>query len=710
MRFGVVHRFMTNALAALGVIALVSSGQFSLTVSIVLLVGLVLALGVRESWQKHRFFRHVDTVALVIVIGAQIARLSFGAPLIDILIEFAAALQVIRLATRRGAAHDQQVIVLALLHLIAGTVLGGGLGYGLCFAGVLVVAPGALVLSHLRREVEGNYRQGARDRTGLPVDVPRILRSRRVVGRTFILVTCLLSIPIILFTGALFIAFPRVGLSLLMLNRQSSERRIGFSDRVDLGDVGALQADRTVALRVEPPSLPADPPLFLSMHLRGSALDQYDGRAWSRSESHLRPVESMYGVVARDNARPPDASAPRWRIDLEPMEPPVLFLPRKASGFVLRNQEALLPTTRAVAYRGPEGEFRYQPSERGIEYQVVMGDVEVAEMADLGRGQRDRYLRVPENLPPRVAALAREWTVGSSTPLEKAQAIEKRLEADYKYDNNSPSGGTAQPLDHFLFESKRGHCEYYSTAMAIMLRVVGVPTRNVTGFIGGTFNKFGRFYVVRQSDAHSWVEAYVDGRGWTTFDPTPPGGSQSETAGVGPWGSLLDFLDATAQRWNRHVVNYDLEQQYSLFERVASRTAPVREAGRGKTATIVVLIVVGLVVGGVVVYRLRRRTPRTKEKLEVREKSRAETRATALYENLESALGIHGIHRAPSVPPLRHAETLVKANHPLARDVLEITEFYLAARFSLDAPTDRDFAANEARIRELRSNRQPRAS
>ncbi len=104
------------------------------------------------------------------------------------------ALQIIRLATRRGAAHDQQVIVLALLHLIAGTVLGGGLGYGLCFVGFLVVAPGALVLSHLRREVEGNYRQGARDRTGLPVDVPRILRSRRVVGQPFLLVTCSLAV------------------------------------------------------------------------------------------------------------------------------------------------------------------------------------------------------------------------------------------------------------------------------------------------------------------------------------------------------------------------------------------------------------------------------------------------------------------------------------------------------------------------------------
>src|SRR5262249_57936210 len=147
-----------------------------------------------------------------------------------------------RLATRKGAAHDQQVIVLALLHLIAGTVLGGGLGYGLCFIGFLIVAPGALVLSHLRREVEGNYRQGARDRTGLPVDVPRILRSRRVVGRGFLATTCLLSVPIFLFTAALFIVFPRVGLSLLLINHPRSGRMVGFSDHVDLGDVRVLRS------------------------------------------------------------------------------------------------------------------------------------------------------------------------------------------------------------------------------------------------------------------------------------------------------------------------------------------------------------------------------------------------------------------------------------------------------------------------------------
>ena len=184
MRFGVVHRVMTDALAALGVLALLTSGELDPWVYASCWCGLVVALLLPEPLQIKPALAALRAVALASRCSWSRlrSRCERARALLVVAIEFAAGLQIIRLATRRGAAHDQQVIVLALLHLIAGTVLGGGLTYGLCFLGFLVVAPGALVLSHLRREVEGNYRQGARDRTGLPVDVPRILRSRRVIG------------------------------------------------------------------------------------------------------------------------------------------------------------------------------------------------------------------------------------------------------------------------------------------------------------------------------------------------------------------------------------------------------------------------------------------------------------------------------------------------------------------------------------------------
>jgi len=279
VRFGLIHRIMTDSLAALGLLALISSGELNHWLAVAILIGLAIAVVIPESFQDRPLVRRVGVALPLALLGMQAVRLFTGASLLETAVEFAAGLQVIRLGTRRGAAHDQQVIVLALLHLIAATVLGSGLAYGLCFLGFLVIAPGALVLSHLRREVEGNYRQGARDRTGLPVDVPRILRSRRVIGRSFLIFTCLLSVPIFLFTLALFVAFPRVGLSLLLLSHPKAERMVGFTERVDLGGVGRLRSDPTIVMRVEVPNLPKEPPPRVALYLRGAAFDTYRARA-----------------------------------------------------------------------------------------------------------------------------------------------------------------------------------------------------------------------------------------------------------------------------------------------------------------------------------------------------------------------------------------------------------------------------------------------
>ncbi|EYF06536.1 transglutaminase TgpA family protein [Chondromyces apiculatus] len=706
MRFGIVHRIMTDALAALGVIALVMSGSFNRFVSWAILIGLALALMVRESWQRHPALRHLDTGALLFVVAAQIVRVIFtDASVLDVLVEFAAALQVIRLATRKGAAHDQQVIVLALLHLIAGTVLGGGLGYGLCFLGVLIVAPGALVLSHLRREVEGNYRQGARDRTGLPVDVPRILRSRRVVGRSFIAVTCLLSIPIFAFTAVLFAIFPRVGLSLLLLNRGNTPRMIGFSGKVDLGVVGVLRSDPKLAMRVEVPGLPEPPPPRVTLHLRGTALDAYDGRSWSQSEVFRRPAEIDAGLVPLERY-PDPATEASLRIDLEPIDPPVIFLPPHATGLRIkpRAQPGMEPGT--TAFRGPEGEFRYQPiDDRGLVYEVFLSRRKTATFQRLPSSERRRYLQLPKDIPPRIADLARDWAGSAEQPAEKARAIEARLRSDYRYDLASPSGKDPQPLDHFLFESKRGHCEFYSTAMAVMLRTLDVPTRNVTGFVGGTWNRFGRFYAVRQGDAHSWVEVFLDGEGWVTFDPTPPADAAPKSEVQGAWAYLRDLIEATSQRWDRHIVGYDRTQQVSLFQALTSR---YRRGGGGATAgwsRSPVLLVAGVafaVAGAVLYWRWRKGRGGRGSEGPSDQRSPSAILATSLYESLDAAMNVQGIPRAPGIPPLRHAELLQALDHPLADEVASLTAIYLRARFGGQQITEPEARIYEQRVKAIR--------
>jgi protein-glutamine gamma-glutamyltransferase len=715
VRFGLVHRIMTDALAALGVLAVVNTASMSPWTTGFVVAGLALALAVPESWQAKPALRHLATIGPLTLFAVQGVRLLAGRPALDVAIEFAAILQIIRLTTRRGAAHDQQIIVLALLHFVAGTVLGGGLSYGLCFIGFLIVAPGALVLSHLRREVEGNYRQGARDRTGLPVDVPRILRSRRVVGRGFLATTCLLSVPIFLFTAALFIVFPRVGLSLLLLNHRNGDRMIGFSDKVDLGEVGAIRDVPALALRFDVEDLPEPRPPKLTLRLRGTAFDKYDGRRWERTQSKTHtggPRSSDTLAIAR---MPDPTRDRRITIELEPIDPTVVFLPPRTVALQLRTQQQAIVGEPLELSRGPEGEVRYQgEGAHGLRYDAFIATDREPIVEALSAQDRPRYLELPRDTPERIAQLAHEWADPQPSAYLKAKAIEEHLKHDFKYQLGSPSGGKPQPVDHFLFESKKGHCEFFSTAMAIMLREVGIPSRNVTGFVGGTYNRFGHYYAVRQGDAHSWVEAYLDDpiHGWVTFDATPTSGAQPLQDTTGAWVYMRDLLEALSQRWNRYVIGYDLKTQVRIFEDLSRRYERFRNrtgANHGSLEkvtrpSVLAGVVLALGLAGYIVWR-RRRSPKVLAP-EAGEKPRVDPKleaATALYRTLEMALATQGIARPPALPPLRHAEDLTARQHPLGRSILELTTVYIQARFggaAIDETAQRDY---ERRVKEIRT-------
>jgi hypothetical protein len=281
------------------------------------------------------------------------------------------------------------------------------------------------------------------------------------------------------------------------------------------------------------------------------------------------------------------------------------------------------------------------------------------------------------------------------------------------------SGAAKNPLDHFLFESKGGHCEFYSTGMAVLLRTLGVPTRNVTGFIGGTFNRFGRYYAVRQGDAHSWVEVYLDGRGWTRFDPTPPADAAPRSDITGVLAFVRDFVEATAQRWNRHVVGYDLKQQISLYRSMRTSYAelkqrsPILRDAIGSPRRTLALFGGLALVGFAFVWLRRNRRAAAGARPTSSPREAAALQVVELYRALDAALAARGAPRPVSTPPLLHARGLVDAGHPLGTDALELTELYLACRFGGRTLSDEDrrqFARRVRLMRQVRVEARPEAA
>jgi transglutaminase-like putative cysteine protease len=683
MRFGFVHRILLDTLIALGMFSLVATGEFGNVGSVALVLALLFAFLLPTAWQERRGMRLFGTYAPLVLFAVQLLRWADGSNPLTIAVEFTALLQIIRVATRRGAIHDQQLIALSLLQLIAATVLGGGLTFALCFIGFVLITPSALVLSHLRREVEGNYRQGARDRTGLPVDVPRILRSRRVISRGFVLFISLLSLPVFLVTTVIFVSFPRVGLSLLLLEPSRPSRMVGFSDRVDLGGMGALHSDPTLAMRITYPELPLEPPKRIALYLRGTALDRYERSSWSRTKTDRRNLTNIGTQYALDRF-PDPVRDPSLTIELEPIEPPVLFVPEQTVALELLPHSNQVLVAAPIIYQGAESELRYSrlDDRRGPKYRVYLQSGPTFHTPVLSGEERQRYLQLPASFTTSLHDLARLWSGSDDEPLAIANRVLERLRKEYRYDLNSPSGKTNNPLEHFLLVSKRGHCEFYSTAMALLLRSKNVPTRNVTGFAGATYNRYGRFYAVRQGDAHSWVEAWIDGYGWKRFDPTPTAPVIAPNAYERWVTTVRDVIEAMSQRWSRHVERYDLRQQVELFGGMRHHVGHAVKwvLPRGLLKQIATFSGLVLMVVVAMVYFWRRRNRRsTKETLS--EVTAVSQEIVRLYQLLEQVLAKRGAGRPATTPPLAHALALIALGHPLAAEILDLTKWYLEVRF-----------------------------
>jgi len=354
----------------------------------------------------------------------------------------------------------------------------------------------------------------------------------------------------LLVAAPLFALLPRVRGPYLLAGGPSGgtarSSAAGFSDEMSLDLIGRIRGNPEIALRIE---LAGRHPVPGTLRLKAATYEVWEGRRWRRSDAQGTLRRGGLEDVFRLSS---GSIAGNARIRLEPLRAASLPIP----------VETLAVDADIPAVRLDEGGALFLsgiPSEP-LEYTARLGAAPRSAAAEPG-APGDRSLDL-EGVTDRIRGLAAEWA-GQGTVAERAGRIERHLLTDYGYTLEFIGRGGESPLEHFLFEAKRGHCEYFASAMVLLLRSQGIPARLVTGFYGAEQSYWDEGWIVRQSNAHAWVEAFVPDSGWTTFDPTPPDG-RPLGAERSVWLSMRQAYESLVLRWDRYVLSYDFYDQVGV--------------------------------------------------------------------------------------------------------------------------------------------------
>jgi transglutaminase-like putative cysteine protease len=340
-----------------------------------------------------------------------------------------------------------------------------------------------------------------------------------------------------------------------------------------------------------------------------------------------------------------------------------------------------------------------------------------AASADYPAPIREVYLQLPK-LDSRIVELARQVTLRAPTAYDKAAAIELFLRTRFGYTLQLPPVSPADPLANFLFERRAGHCEYFASAMTVMLRTLGIPARYINGFLPGEYNEVGEDFIVRASDAHSWVEVYFPEYGWIPFDPTPP----AEERARGLLGHLALYWDWFELRWNEWVINYDFLHQVVLaqtlqrashdwtdrarahlarlhrdtIERFKSWEARAINAPHAAPLAMGILLLLVLLLCG----RALARWLVTSWGLRVSPDSRLAPRlATLYYQQMLRLFARRGLRKQPEHTPREFVASLPAPD--LAGPVAQLTDLYQMTRFGAHPADPHEMSRLLARIRQL---------
>jgi len=693
MNFATYFKLSSYAMIAVATLALTLAGGLPFVLSAVFL--LLLAAAWMFEGTKWQLSERAGLVVVLLsipmffldwhyqkTIGEPAGRVGVNA--LAHLILFLAAVKLLQVK------KDRDWVFLYLISFFE-VLLAAGLSFSPVFLGSLTLYLLCGLSTIIAFEIQKAKRTIAVSETHLLVPPDsRIFRNarRRVKGNAeahrLPLVAFLLLLLILVLAVPLFLVAPRSGAASLIRGGGGLTNFIGFSESVTLGEIGTLKGDSAVVMhiRIDKQHTGRD------LRWRGVALDEFTGRGWNKS-AEVRRTERRVdgpGFFPLGTVMPEALNRLTTQtVFLEPVETPVLFAayrPVAIQGdfsYLRIDAEGSVQTRRREFHR--------------IMYKAVsdMPEPDPAVLrTDVGPYPPafKRYEQLPDKLDPRIEARANAIVANARARnrYDEAKAIESQLQQDYGYSLQMKAGG-ADPLADFLFNVKTGHCEYFSTAMAVMLRTRGIPSRVVNGFLPGEYNDAADAYTVRQSDAHSWVEVYFPESGsWVTFDPTPMAGrtepvSTGFAAQVGKYAAALELI------WFQYVVGYDRQEQRSLASSLQNRlvyyrrslalmAAAIRETIFANTG---VLVFVGLGLAGVgllVLTAQRIRRFGWRRGLSIRPGQTVAPASTILfYERLTELLARRGVERDSHLTPLEFAGSLD------FQPALAITRAYNRVRF-----------------------------
>jgi len=555
------------------------------------------------------------------------------------------------------APNDLRLYALSFALILASTAYRPGILFLVAFVSYVALATLALMVGHLRRQSE------------------RYEIKNVPLGRSLLATTGALSGVIILVALFVFVTFPRVSQGWAGRGDTPASSIAGFSDQVSIGEHGStILANPEIVLRVEFPD--SQPPNVGGLHWRGRSYDRFDGVRWTRSGN-----------------LPPSAAPSSWYRDRWGGE----IVEQRIFGSALDTRVlfALHPALEIDSNNGIQplfdnaGDFVYWGS--GAPAYTAYSRATRPPADDLrtpGRGYRpseEHFLQLPRRLDPRIPALADSLTAGLDNRYDQALAIQRWLQS-FTYTRQLPATARETTLQHFLFERRAGHCEYFSTAMVVMLRSLGIEARNVNGFLGGQWNDFGNYLVVTQNEAHSWVEAWFPGYGWITFDPTPAGVGTAEAVSSWFWPGRILF-DGIQHRWNKWVLDYSVDDQFDIFagllgtrtvEEVISSAGDATEpAGPSPWIALAFLL---LAAAGL--YWARGGGPDFDP-------------WTRMYLQLRTASARAGIGGSPGVTPLALVRRISEEGGPAAAPASRVVDLYLRARYGSEE-------LGESDLREMR--------